>query len=155
MLQVVDIVSSFYSKDLSSCYSYGRLYRQHTSGWEGYKSAKCNKIAVKREVALKRRSKPQICHLEMEASTNFVFKIWRGFCLFLLIYPEGGREGTFFWTFTICLTSCYIKSQTSFHLSLPARKCLTMSGCRDMGRVQRLWGPMRHPAGPGQFLGYN
>ena len=48
MLQVVDIVSSFYSKDLSSCYSYGRLYRQHTIGWEGYRSAECNKRAVKR-----------------------------------------------------------------------------------------------------------
>ncbi len=48
MLQVVDMVSSFYLKDLSSCYSYGRLYRQHTIGWEGYRLAECNKRAVKR-----------------------------------------------------------------------------------------------------------
>jgi hypothetical protein len=154
MLQVVDIVSSFYSKDLSSCYSYGRLYRQHTSGWEGYRSAKCNKVTVKREVASKRRSKPQMCHLEMEASTNFVFKIWGGFCLFLLIYPEGGREGTFFWTFTICLTSCYKVSNFLPSLS-PCPEMPHDVWCRDMGRVQRLWGPMRLPAGPGQFLGYN
>jgi hypothetical protein len=48
MLQVVDMASSFYLKDFCSCYSYGRLYRQYTSGWEGYRSAECSKIAVKR-----------------------------------------------------------------------------------------------------------
>jgi len=26
------------------------------------------------------------------------------------------------------------------------RKCLTVAGCRDMGRVQKLCGPMRLPA---------
>jgi hypothetical protein len=66
MLQIVDMVSSFYLKDLSLYYSYGRLYRQYTYGWEG------NKVAIKGGVTSKRQSKPQMCYLEIGALVNLV-----------------------------------------------------------------------------------
>jgi hypothetical protein len=109
MLQVVDMVSSFYLKDLSSCYSYGRLYRQHTIGWEGYRSAECNKRAVKRRGSVEAaKQAPNVSFRNGSINESNL----GGFCLFLLIYPGGGRGGTSLWTFIICLTSCYIKSQT-------------------------------------------